>query len=645
MVKANGPKHALDGTTDPLGDYSLDWSGLASPPNFNAPGISPNSLQTASATANLGPAFQLGGASSVQIGDLGVIIGQSGGPGGGTGVTSGASTTAPSPTLVTTSGSGLAIDLIWDTSVGSAPASFVSDIIAAAKFLESQISTTTTINLNVGYGTIAGTPLSRGALGESSTYLVSVNYASLVAALKATASTDATDAAMLASLPAVSPVTGTYWVTTAEAKALGLSAANGTALDGYIGFATSSSFTYGDTNTSGSVASGTYDFFATAAHEITETMGRLLLVGETIGKGPGYSLMDLTHFSGPGVRDFTQSTAGYFSVDGGVTNLGAFNTVPGGDPGDWASSVSNNSFDAYATPGVLETVSANDLTLLDAIGWNLTGASSGPPSGVAPTGISLAVTGSALASLEATTGLNPNVAFGTIAEVGGTTGDSFSYSLGGTDAASFSLNATSGALSTGTVALSGNHVYALTFTATDTTAKLSSSAIPFDVVVGTNGGDTINIASLISSTTTSAMVFGLGGNDVLNGSGMTSHLWFVGGAGADKMTGGSGGNTYLYGSASESIPSAFDTITNFNTNADVIDLTGLGAGVLKTLSSIPGATQSIAAHSVDYLYNSGSNTTFVYMNTSNSSESLSKANMEIALVGHVALTTSDFHVA
>ena len=638
-------KHMLDDAGDGFFDFSFDNSGLAPLLNLNAPGISSIPLPTTPSVANLGPASQLNGASLVQFGDLGVIIGQSSNQSGGTGVTSGATTTAPAPTLVTSSGSGLAIALIWDTSVGSAPASFTSDIIAAAQFLESQISTTATININVGYGTIAGSPLSSGALGESSTYLVSVSYSSLVAALKATASTDAADAAMLASLPAASPVNGTYWLSTAEAKALGLLAANGTALDGYTGFATSSSFTYGDTNTSGTVAAGTYDFFATAVHEITETMGRLLLVGETIGSGPGYSLMDLTHFSAPGVRDFTQSTAGYFSVDGGVTNLGAFNTVPGGDAGDWASSVSNNAFDAYATPGVLETVSANDLTVLDAIGWNLTGTSSAPPPAVAPTGISLAVAGSAIASLQAPTGLNAQVVFGTISEVGGTTGDSFSYSLGGSDATRFSLNAATGALSTGTTALAGNHVYALTFTATDTTANLSSSAIPFDVVVGTSGADTNNVANLVKSTSTSAMVLGLGGNDVLNGAGMTSHLWFVGGTGADKMTGGAGGNTYLYGAVSDSTPTAFDTITNFNTQTDVFDLTGLGAGVLKTLSSISNGTQSIAAHSVDYLYNRSANTTYVYMNTSNSAESLSHANMEVALVGHVQLTTSDFHVA
>lgn len=318
------------------------------------------------------------------IGDLGTITSLAGG--GSSSGSSGTSTgAAPAATVVTTAGSGLVIDLMWDSSVSSAPAGFTTDIIAAAQYLESQISTAATVNLDVGYDEVDGSALETGALGESESNVESVSYSSLVAALQASASTDATDASLLASLPATSPVSGTYWVTTAQAKALGLAPANGTGLDGAIGFGVSSEFSYGDTNTSGTVASGTYDLFATAVHEITETMGRILLVGESIAGGAAYSLLDLLDYSGTGVRDFIQSTPGYFSVNGGATNLGNFNTIAGGDPGDWASSVADNSFDAYATPGVLEPVTQNDLTEMDAIGWNLTGSASAPPAPSPPT--------------------------------------------------------------------------------------------------------------------------------------------------------------------------------------------------------------------------------------------------------------------
>ncbi len=313
------------------------------------------------------------------VGDLGTIAALSRGGSGGSSGTSFTTTSPPAATQVTTPGSGLVINLDWDSSVSSAPAGFTSDMIAAARFLESQISTSVTINLDVGYNEVAGSSLASGALGESETNIESVSYSALIAALKATASSDATDQSVLASLPSSSPANGTYWVTTAQAKSLGLSAANGTGLDGDVGFGVSSEFTYGDTNTSGSVGAGTYDFFATAVHELSETMGRLLLVGGSVAGTTGYSLMDLLHYSASGVRDFTQSTPGYFSVNGGATNLGNYNTIAGGDAGDWANSVTDNSFDAYATPGVLEPVTTNDLTEMDGISWTLNGSSTAPP--------------------------------------------------------------------------------------------------------------------------------------------------------------------------------------------------------------------------------------------------------------------------
>ena len=164
----------------------------------------------------------------------------------------------PSPTAFT-----LAIK--WDSSVSAAPAGFTADILAAANYLETQFTDPITITIDVGYNEVDGNLLAGGTLGESLSNFSSVSYANLLGAVKADARTT-TDTSFVASLPATSPVSGaTYWVTTAQSKALGLTASN-TSVDGYVGFGTSSQFTYGDTATSGSVAAGTYDFFATAVH-------------------------------------------------------------------------------------------------------------------------------------------------------------------------------------------------------------------------------------------------------------------------------------------------------------------------------------------------------------------------------------------
>ena len=85
---------------------------------------------------------------TASIGDLGTTTSLAGGfPGGGS--FGGFSATTPSPTTVTTSGSGLVIQLDWDSSVSSAPSGFMTDVIAAAKFLESNITTTATVVLDV----------------------------------------------------------------------------------------------------------------------------------------------------------------------------------------------------------------------------------------------------------------------------------------------------------------------------------------------------------------------------------------------------------------------------------------------------------------------------------------------------------------
>ena len=58
----------------------------------------------------------------------------------------------------------------------------------------------------------------------------------------------------------------------AEGKALGLVAAGGTNIDGYIGFNSQPGlFDYNNTD---GVSPGTYDFFGAVAHEMSEVMGR-----------------------------------------------------------------------------------------------------------------------------------------------------------------------------------------------------------------------------------------------------------------------------------------------------------------------------------------------------------------------------------
>ena len=264
--------------------------------------------------------------------------------------------------------SGMTVNLVWDPSVAKAPSGFKSTVMAAIQFLSGYFSDKITININVGFGEVDGSPLGATALGESNSYLTSLPYDLMSGALS-NAATTTTDVSVLAALPAGAPVSGaTYWTTTAQAKALGLISPTDPSVDGSIGFSSSAPFTYGNV---ASIASGTYNFYAVVLHEITEVMGRQLLTGSTLGGAPkSFSLMDMLHYSAPGVLDFTQSAPGYLSPDGGVTSLGAVNTVSGADAGDWSSAVTNNAFDAFSSPGVVNAITRNDLTLLDAIGYS-----------------------------------------------------------------------------------------------------------------------------------------------------------------------------------------------------------------------------------------------------------------------------------
>jgi hypothetical protein len=262
------------------------------------------------------------------------------------------------------------INVRFDPSVHRAPAGFKAVVNSVVHFFEAQFSSPVTVNIRVGYGEVAGHTLSHspGLLGQSLYYLDAFNYLQVQTSLVGRASS-ADDLAAAAALPLSSPVGGDIWLSQAQAKALGLIADTG-GLDGYIGFATGSKFDFNERN---GIAKGKYDFFGEVAHEISEVMGRFLLVGAPVGSTPnGYSLLDLYHFSSAINSDFSGRQPGYFSIDGGLSALDNFNTNPRGDFGDWANSAGADPFRAFLPAGVVTRVSSTDLRELDILGWDRT---------------------------------------------------------------------------------------------------------------------------------------------------------------------------------------------------------------------------------------------------------------------------------
>jgi hypothetical protein len=159
---------------------------------------------------------------------------------------------------------------------------------------------------------------------------------------------------------------GTWWVSRAEAKAIGL-IADDLSNDGTTTFGAGNPFTF-----SGPIAPGTYDFEGVAAHEISEVMGRLGISGGTIGSfANSYSLIDDFSYTGAGTRGLGKGAGNNFSIDDGTTLLKLWNNAlsNGLDSRDWAPGT-NDSFNQFSNSGVVNPISGVDLRLMDVIGYD-----------------------------------------------------------------------------------------------------------------------------------------------------------------------------------------------------------------------------------------------------------------------------------
>jgi hypothetical protein len=259
------------------------------------------------------------------------------------------------------------IDFVYDASVANAPAGLETGLAAAAAYLDGLITNPITVTIQVGWGENDGSAIPAGELASGGpTSGIGMSYGTLEAQL-AKAATSPADQSVVANLPTADPTGGgSFFVSSAQEKAWGLLPPTAPGIDGSIGFSTSYGFTF-DPNAR--AEPGLYDFIGIAEHEITHALGRFA----GLQYAPGwYSPMDLVRYAAPGDLALASGEASYASIDGGRTELRPFDSSPGGDLGDWASSVPDDPF-GYSRPDQVEPMSATDITMMDALGYNTAG--------------------------------------------------------------------------------------------------------------------------------------------------------------------------------------------------------------------------------------------------------------------------------
>jgi hypothetical protein len=312
---------------------------------------------------------------------------------------------------IATPAAALKINLIDTGGVTGSPAALGFAI--AAKYWESVLTNTATVNIDVGFSA-----LGPGILGQTGSSVQIMPVASYYNLLN-TSQTSALDAVAVANLSPLSS-TGSLHVTVpayknvaaktgiatsgsriapdnkAISRSIELTTANYKAfgsgdplgVDASITF--SSNFAF-DFDPADGITAGDYDFIGVAVHEMGHALGFISgvdsfdqNVGGTFATDNYVwgSAMDLFRYTAPGKLDWTFGSKSYFSLDGGVTPyFGDAYFSTGAKHGDgyqashWKGTGTCSNLlgimNPYLCKGIDDAVTGLDLAVFDAIGWHL----------------------------------------------------------------------------------------------------------------------------------------------------------------------------------------------------------------------------------------------------------------------------------
>jgi VCBS repeat-containing protein len=166
-------------------------------------------------------------------------------------------------------------------------------------------------------------------------------------------------------------------------------------------------------------------------------------------------------------------------------------------------------------------------------------------------------------------------------------------------------------------------------------------------ICGGARGDPLNgtgVADVIYGGSGNHTIEGNGGDDTIHGgsgsdtiNGNDGNDTIIGG---DQLTGSNGDDIFVYLSAIDSNSTRFDTIIDFTSGTDKINLAALGALAFLHLTS---TSTSVPPHTLAWIYNSARNETIIYVNPTDRSLDIGdRGLLEIHLQGVVSVAESDF---
>src|ERR1700722_926407 len=249
------------------------------------------------------------------------------------------------------------INLIADGSVGSAPAGFTAAVQAAANIYDQAFIGNYIGKIRYGWGTFDNETSSE--LSSPSAFSIGgpVNYTSVsYATVKSWLIADATlsdQKAVVASLPASDTAfpgdANSFYVSSAQEKALGEFAGNSSAVDGAIGFNTAD-------------ASDSFYWETAALCEIGHALGWMT---EYYAGQP--TILDLFRYASAGQYQWTGGQPAYFSINDGTTPLATFATSF--DYTLFRNVASNDPFNVAGDSNPAQALTSLDTEVLNVIGF------------------------------------------------------------------------------------------------------------------------------------------------------------------------------------------------------------------------------------------------------------------------------------